>query len=502
MINLNNTIFLRLAWTVIISVFNLMADEGIKDVKQHPQSKNIRWNTSPNWITELPEEEQKYLCGTIPESHDDTEINLLSIQEPQTLPLSFDWRNHQGNWLTEVKDQGLCGSCWSFCAVAQTESWWKIKVNRPYLEIDLSEQFILSCSEGTCKGGRISHALDLIKTSGIPAETLSPYQASDTIPCMDAGENWESNSIRIPGRIGLSAMSIEMIKRTIMRQPVSTIMRVYDNFFAYSNGVYNSPSDNYIGSHAVLLVGWDDVEQSWICKNSWGNEWGDEGYFRISWGICNIGSSVSYIWNSVINTPAIMVQPEGLDYTLSGGDSIQTNFTIKNKNADNLEYFITVCKPAFKTTENLLNHNQSAWLGISNRTGVIKGFDSVRIEIQVKSKHLDTGSFCRILRIDSNDKTQPVVFLRINLEVDSPNVMRNPDTRSRPFLVNQNYPNPFNPTTVISYQISVISDVELSIYNLLGQKITTLVSERQTAGVYKVEWNASEFPSLSFRFMF
>ncbi len=63
------------------------------------------------------------------------------------------------------------------------------------------------------------------------------------------------------------------------------------------------------------------------------------------------------------------------------------------------------------------------------------------------------------------------------------------------FKLSQNYPNPFNPTTAIGYQLSAVSDVELSVYNLLGQKVVTLVSERQAAGYYKVEWDASGFAS-------
>jgi len=63
------------------------------------------------------------------------------------------------------------------------------------------------------------------------------------------------------------------------------------------------------------------------------------------------------------------------------------------------------------------------------------------------------------------------------------------------FTLYQNYPNPFNPTTVISYQLSAFSQVELSIFNLLGQKIKTLVSEKQPSGTYKVEWDASGFTS-------
>jgi glucuronoarabinoxylan endo-1,4-beta-xylanase len=58
-----------------------------------------------------------------------------------------------------------------------------------------------------------------------------------------------------------------------------------------------------------------------------------------------------------------------------------------------------------------------------------------------------------------------------------------------------NYPNPFNPITAIGYQLSAVSDVKLKIYNVLGQKVATLVDERQQAGHHQVDWDASRFPS-------
>ncbi|MCK4815513.1 T9SS type A sorting domain-containing protein, partial [bacterium] len=63
------------------------------------------------------------------------------------------------------------------------------------------------------------------------------------------------------------------------------------------------------------------------------------------------------------------------------------------------------------------------------------------------------------------------------------------------FILNQNYPNPFNPKTIINYELPTTLNVDLSVYNLLGQKVATLVSGKQSAGHHQVEWNAGDLPS-------
>ena len=63
------------------------------------------------------------------------------------------------------------------------------------------------------------------------------------------------------------------------------------------------------------------------------------------------------------------------------------------------------------------------------------------------------------------------------------------------FELMQNYPNPFNPTTVISYQISAVSNVSLKVYDILGREVATLVNEEKEAGTYNAEWNAIGIPS-------
>jgi len=99
---------------------------------------------------------------------------------------------------------------------------------------------------------------------------------------------------------------------------------------------------------------------------------------------------------------------------------------------------------------------------------------------------------------DSGKKIQPTVRLKCLSFTGKEEKLLDQNTgKTHPnkFSLSQNYPNPFNPSTMITYQLPKTSDVEISIYNLLGQKIATLLDSRQNAGKYQVEWDASSFAS-------
>ena len=66
----------------------------------------------------------------------------------------------------------------------------------------------------------------------------------------------------------------------------------YQDFFAYKSGVYTQHSGNRVGGHAVCIVGYDDDKQAWLAKNSWGNDWGEQGFFWIGYGQCGIDRSM------------------------------------------------------------------------------------------------------------------------------------------------------------------------------------------------------------------
>ena len=315
------------------------ADE-IEEIQRAIEAKGANWKAGENWVTKLPPEERKKLCGAIRKPLDPSQMKVLSLPQINNLPPIFDWRDNDGNWVTPVRNQGDCGSCWAFSAVAQVESWWKIYNQDPTM-IDLSEQFLLSCSEGSCEGWPVEDALDFIQSTGIPTEECFEYMADDEIPCSDACSDWADEAVTIPGwgYITLVEDNIETIKNAVFRHPVSANFSVYEDFYSYSEDVYEHVWGEYSGRHAILIVGWHDGEESWICKNSWDDAWGEEGYFRIKWGDAGIGEYMPFIWNEMTSGPTLAISPDQIDLSLVVGESSLETITITNSGSDVMEFF-------------------------------------------------------------------------------------------------------------------------------------------------------------------
>ena len=225
-------------------------------------------------------------------------------------PLSqWDWRHatyngQTGDWTTPVKNQGDCGSCYAFAPLGSIESLIKITEGDHDLSIDLSEQFIVSC--GTewmsddilgCEVAYSPAPYNFITTYGTLPESCFPYvSGSGSVPpCSTKCSNWEDLIIDIDGWHTV-ANDITSIKNALIQQgPLSAGMVVYDDFFGYSGGVYEHPgSDPDPMNHMVVIVGYDDAQNCWICKNSWGIGWGEDGWFRIVYGDCKIGQEILY----------------------------------------------------------------------------------------------------------------------------------------------------------------------------------------------------------------
>jgi hypothetical protein len=154
------------------------------------------------------------------------------------------------------------------------------------VDVDLSEQVLVSCSgSGSCAGGSSASASNYVRDVGLPVESCFPYTATDN-SCLNACADWQNQTYTIVGlhRASTTTITVDDIKKGVYYYgPVVASMYVYNDFFSYRSGIYSYATGSYVGAHAVLVVGYDDVTQCFIVKNSWGAGWGDAGFFRIAY---------------------------------------------------------------------------------------------------------------------------------------------------------------------------------------------------------------------------
>jgi C1A family cysteine protease len=264
----------------------------LSNIKDSISKKGAKWKADLTKVSQLTFEERKKLCGTkIQKVHKDVEILSTPLDE---IPFgTYDWRNVNGtNWMTPVRHQGSCGSCWAFGTLGSMEAVINIEYNDPSIDMDLSEQTLVSCSgAGSCSGGSPYSAYNYIRETGIPDEVCFPYVASN-VPC-ERCSDWEDRAWFITSWT-MIANDTNSIKWALQNYgPLGAAMYAPDDFLFYSSGIYESvwSSQEWVqefsaqANHWVTVVGYDDSQEYWIIKNSWGTYWGDEGYAKIAYGV-------------------------------------------------------------------------------------------------------------------------------------------------------------------------------------------------------------------------
>lgn len=208
-------------------------------------------------------------------------------------PAEYDLRNVDGkNFTTTVKNQGGCGSCVAFGSVAVLETTAKLSRRDPNFNIDLSEAQMFYCHGGeegrNCGNGWWpENAFKKAKEKGVTFDSFFPYTAGDQACKPQTG--WQESLATSLGhsKLGTRAQIKEWIST---RGSVTGCFIVYQDFFSYRSGVYRHVSGDAAGGHCVEILGYSDSQGCWICKNSWGSNWGEGGYFRIAYGEGQIDS--------------------------------------------------------------------------------------------------------------------------------------------------------------------------------------------------------------------
>ncbi|XP_064075099.1 cathepsin L-like proteinase [Vanessa tameamea] len=261
--------------------------ENLRRVIEHNQ-KNLDYKLTINKFSDLTDDELGYLSATRPSDsrelgsmafpHTEEEVDLMA----QDLPESYDMRIE--GFVSSIKNQGSCGSCWAFATAAAVEA--TLARNNGARNLDLSEQSLVDCAWGYnnwgCKGGTLDGVFKYVLKHGIPTEEDYGLYLDENGFC--ALDNM-TDLYHIRGFAQVSVLSVNAMKVALYKYGPVTVAINASPIMQYKSGIFNDPDCNKSHyNHAVTVVGYGvrDGATYWVVKNSWGDDWGQDGYILFS----------------------------------------------------------------------------------------------------------------------------------------------------------------------------------------------------------------------------
>jgi len=298
--------------------------DKIERLNKNLKAKGQNWIAGETSVSQLSYGERKKLYGqgTFPGGFEFYAGGVISTETASTSGIieksaiisspyvdEWDWRDRHGkNWISPITNQGSCGSCWAFASTGATEAMVNVFFNQQ-INLDLSEQDVLSCSGGgSCAGGYPKYALDYIKNTGVVDEATFPYAKAD-LDCSAKASN-PSQLIKISGRTDFNEWTStedDLKKMLIERGPLSGGLANWSHAMVLVGYKIVKEGDVFFYRDLNLSRYWKTVAPGdpligkvvWIFKNSWGPYFGDAGYVFVETPLTNIH------WTHAINTPII-----------------------------------------------------------------------------------------------------------------------------------------------------------------------------------------------------
>jgi cathepsin L len=279
----------------------LSSQQHIRHHNKAYENGDVNFKLGLNHIADLPFSEYQKLNGYRRIYGDQGRRNSSRFLAPLNVevPDAVDWRDH--GYVTDIKNQGMCGSCWAFSSTGALEGQHKRATGTL---VSLSEQNLVDCStafgNNGCNGGLMDFAFQYVKENhGIDTEDSYPYKAKQKKCNFKRGAVGAEDT----GFVDLPEGDEEQLKVAVATQgPISVAIDAgHRSFQLYKTGVYyEKQCSSEQLDHGVLVVGYGTDQKGgdyWIVKNSWGKEWGMEGFIHIArnrGNHCGIASKASY----------------------------------------------------------------------------------------------------------------------------------------------------------------------------------------------------------------
>lgn len=276
--------------------------ENYEKILEHNDKTGKTFTMGMNYFTDLTHQEFNDMYIGREKVPRDSITSVCKTFVPNVtyfIPDVVDWRN-QGA-VTSVKNQGQCGSCWAFSSTGTVEGLFAISSG---VLVDLSEQELVDCATGFmehgCNGGDMDFAFRYVKDYGQCSLETYPYYSGTTQQSGTCQKNC-SKITTVDGCYDVESGNQKDLMYAVAQQPVAVAIEADTQYFqSYSSGILTSTDCGTKLDHGVLIVGYGTEMgiDYWLVKNSWGADWGENGYVKIARtngsGICGIGVEPSF----------------------------------------------------------------------------------------------------------------------------------------------------------------------------------------------------------------